>query len=107
MNQLLASQIKAKRNKGWIKGWSQIYGLIKWRNFSNFFKVSEETNNKYMFVYLIDWLINIAILEIVEEKVEKNLIESSLVLDIENKQITGEINKELKNIVLINIKNSQ
>ena len=62
--------------------------------------MSEEnfSNNKYMFVYLIDWLINIGILEIVEEKVEKNLIESSLVLDIENKQITGEINKELKNI---------
>ena len=62
--------------------------------------MSEETFSykKYMFVYLIDWLINIGILEIVEEKVEKNLIESSLVLDIENKQITGEINKELKNI---------
>ena len=51
-----------------------------------------------MFVYLIDLSINIGILEIVEEKVEKNLIESSLVLDIENKQITGEINKELKNL---------
>ena len=51
-----------------------------------------------MYTWLIDFLINIGILEIMEEKVEKNLIESSLVLDIENKQITGEINKELKNI---------
>ena len=51
-----------------------------------------------MFVYLIDWLINIGILEIVEEKVEKILIESSLVLDKENKQITGQINRDLKNI---------
>ena len=47
---------------------------------------------------MIDFLINIGILEIMEEKVEKNLIESSLVLDLENKKITGEINNELKKI---------
>ena len=60
--------------------------------------MKKPTINICLYIWLIDWLINIAILEIVEEKVEKNFIESSLVLDIENKQITGEINKELKNL---------
>ena len=54
------------------------------------------TINICLHIWLIDWLINVVILEIVEEKIEKKLFESSLVL--ENKQITGEINKQLKNI---------
>jgi hypothetical protein len=52
-----------------------------------------------MFDWLIDWLIDLkflGILDITEETVEKNRIESTLILDIENKKITGEINKELK-----------
>jgi hypothetical protein len=49
----------------------------------------------------------LGILDITEETVEKNRIESTLILDIENKKITGEINKELKKKILNNFEKSQ